>query len=188
MRDRYARRRSITFVVLVVLSLGMIAISGTGPADELRNGVRFAITPLQDTLSDGTRSMTSVLGAITEVDTLRRENEELFAEVDRLGDQLAVMESLRAENKKLTRLLETRKVFTSDGIKTVAAGVTARQFTQFERLLTLGRGSEANIRKDAPVFSEGGALLGRVTDSGEGWADVMLISDPNSLVVGWVRR
>ena len=188
MRDRYARRRSITFVVLVVLSLGMIAISGTGPVDELRNGVRFAITPLQDTLSDGTRSMTSVLGAITEVDTLRRENDELSTEVDRLGDQLAVMESLRAENKKLTRLLETRKVFTSDGIKTVAAGVTARQFTQFERLLTLGRGSEADIRKDAPVFSEGGALLGRVTDSGEGWADVMLISDPNSLVVGWVRR
>ena len=93
--------------------------------------------------------MTSVLGAITEVDTLRRENDELSTEVDRLGDQLAVMESLRAENKKLTRLLETRKVFTSDGIKTVAAGVTARQFTQFERLVAAPRPISGRTRRSS---------------------------------------
>ena len=188
LRDRYARRRLVTFVVLLVLSVGMIAISDTGPVGEVRSGVRFAIAPVQDALSEGTRTVTSVAGAISEVDMLRRENEELRAEVARLGDQMAVIESLKDENKKLTKVLGTKSELTDNGIKSVAADVTARQFTQFERMITLDRGTEANVRKDAPVFSEGGALLGRVTESGEGWADVVLISDPNSLVAGWVRR
>ena len=188
LRDRNARRRTIILVVLLTLSVGLITVSDTGPVDELRSGVRFAVSPVQDMLGDGTRTVTSLPGAISEVDTLRRENEELQAEVERLGDQLAAMESLQTENKKLTKVLGTRSDLTDRDVKTVAAGVSARQFTQYERLLTLDRGTEADIRKDAPVFSEGGALLGRVTDAGEGWADVMLISDPNSLVAGWVRR
>ena len=188
LRDRYARRRLFTFMVLVLLSVGMIAVSDTGPVTELRNGVRFAITPVQDTLGEATNSVTSVVDAISEVDTLRRENEQLSEEVQRLDDQLAVMESMREENKRLTKLLGTQRSFTGDGIETLAAGVTSRQFTQSERLITLDQGTETGIREDAPVFSEGGALLGRVTDAGEGWADVMLISDPNSLVAGWVRR
>lgn len=188
LRDRSDRRRLFAFAVLVVLSVGMIAVSDTGPVRELRSGVRFAITPVQDALSDSARSLTSVVGAITEVDELRRENDGLAAEVERLGDQVSVMESLREENAKLTKVLGTQRNLGGDGIETVAAGVTARQFTQFERLVTLDRGTEAGILKDAPVFSEGEALLGRVTDAGEGWADVMLISDPNSLVAGWVRR
>ena len=59
LRDRYARRRLFTFVVLVVLSVGMIAVSGTRPVNEVRNGVRFAIAPVQDVLSDGTRTVTA---------------------------------------------------------------------------------------------------------------------------------
>ena len=73
MRDRYARRRAITFVVLLLVSVGLIALDGTGPVDEVRSGVRFAVAPVQDVLSDGTRTVTSVVGAITEVDMLRRE-------------------------------------------------------------------------------------------------------------------
>ena len=190
LRDRFARGRLLTFMVLVVLSLGLIAISDSGPVTELRNGVRFAVTPVQDTLSESTRSVTSVVGAITEVDMLRRENDELAQEVDRMSDQLAVMESLQAENKKLKKLFGMKDELAGRAapIKTVAAGVASRQFTQFEREITLDRGTEASIRKDAPVLSEGGALLGRVIDAGEGWADVRLISDPDSLVVGWVKR
>ena len=190
LRDRFARRRLIAFVVLLTMSVGLIAISDSGPVSELRSGVRFAVTPVQDTLGEGTRSVTSVVGAITEVDLLRRENDELSLEVDRLSDQLAVMDSLQAENKKLKKLFEVKDDLAtrSSPVKTVAAGVASRQFTQFEREITLDRGTESNIRKDAPVLSEGGALMGRVIDAGEGWADVRLISDPASLVVGWVKR
>jgi rod shape-determining protein MreC len=132
--------------------------------------------------------VTSVLEAISEVDTLRRENDELSAEVERLGEQLDLIESLQEENDRLNKVLGTRNALGKKDIRTVAAGVSARHFTQFERKITIDRGSEARIREGAPVISDGGALLGRVTDVGEGWADVMLISDSNFLVAGLDRR
>ncbi|MGD8683074.1 MAG: rod shape-determining protein MreC [Chloroflexota bacterium] len=187
LRDRNARRRLLTFIVLVVLSALMLSISGSAPVQEVRNGVRFAMAPVQDALGDGTRSVTSVLEAISEVDTLRRENDELSAEVERLGEQLDLIESLQEENDRLNKVLGTRNALGKKDIRTVAAGVSARHFTQFERKITIDRGSEARIREGAPVISDGGALLGRVTDVGEGWADVMLISDPEFLVAGLDR-
>lgn len=187
LRDRYARRRLFTFAVLVALSAGLLAADSTAPVRELRNGVRFAMAPIQEVLGEGTRSATSVLQAITEVDTLRRENDELAAEVERLNDQLDVMESLRTENSQLNQLLGTQGDLTDENIKTVAAGVNARQYTQFERKVTIDRGSESKVRNGAPVLSVGGALLGRVIDVGEGWADVMLISDPEFAVAGLDR-
>ena len=186
LRDRYARRRFITFMVLVLMSLALIAVSRTGPAQELRNGVRFAVGPVQDTLGDGTRSVTSVLGAITEVDTLRRENDELTEAVDRLQDQLATLDALKAENKKLNKLLKTKNDLADH--RTVAATVSQRHASQFERTITLDRGSEANIGRGDPVLSSGGALAGQVTAVGDGWAEVMLITDTNFLVNGLDNR
>ena len=49
--DRYARRRLITFVVLIGLCVVMLIVSGSGPVQELRRGVKFAIAPVQDSLS-----------------------------------------------------------------------------------------------------------------------------------------
>jgi rod shape-determining protein MreC len=186
LRDRFARRRIVIFVILVAASVGLMAVNDTAPARELRNGIRFAIAPVQDTLGEGTRSLTSVVGAINEVDSLRRKNEELAATVDRLEDQLAAMESMREENRKLARLLATKEQLS--GINTVAASVISRQFTQFERLLTIDKGSESTVREGAPVLSDGGALLGRVSAVGEGWADITLISDPDFLVAGLINR
>lgn len=185
LRDRSARRRLVVFAVLVGLCATMLAVSNSAAVQELRRGVKFAIAPVQDTLSDGTRSVTSVLGAFGEVDTLRRENLELQATVAQLEDRLATMEGMEAENDRLTRLLKTKNSFKHE---TVAAGVSARYASQFERRITLDRGTEAGIRDGAPVVSEGGALAGRVTDVGEGWAEVMLINDTSSLVAGRDNR
>jgi rod shape-determining protein MreC len=186
LRDRYARRRLIAFVVLVGMCLVLIAASGTGPVQELRNGVKFAMAPVQDTLADGTRSMTSIFDAITEVDTLRRENDELSAQVEQMEGQLATSEAIKTEYNKLSKLFKTQDRLGK--IETVAASVSARQFTQFERLITLDRGTEAGIRDGAPVLSSGGELLGRVTEVGEGWTEVMLLSDSNFLVAGLDNR
>lgn len=183
--DRYARRRLVTFVVLLGLCVAMLVVSGSGPVQELRRGVKFAIAPLQDSLGEGTRSVTSVVSAITEVDTLRRENQVLSESVQRLEDQLATLEAVKAENKRLARLLKTKNDVDHS---TVMAGVSARNSTQYERLITLDRGSETGIPDGAPVLSQGGALAGRVIEVGEGWAEVMLISDPRSLVAGRDNR
>ena len=179
--DRGARRRSVIFALLVGFCLVLLAISASPPVQEFRRGINFAVAPVQNALADGTRSVTSVLGAIGEMDTLRRENLELRASLEELGDQVSVLEATRDEIRQLTKLLKTKNRIDH---ATVAATVTARQATQFERVITLDSGSESGVREGAPVLSEGGALAGRVTEVGEGWASVMLINDTRSLVAG----
>ena len=185
LRDHHARRRLVALVVLLGLCVVMLAVSGSAPVQELRRGVKFAIAPVQDTLSDGTRAVTSVLDAFSEVDRLRRENQDLRGAVDVLEDQLATLEALGAENKRLNKVLGTMSDLQ---FETIAAGVSSRYASQFERIITLDRGTEAEIVQGAPVLSEGGALAGRVTGVGEGWAEVTLINDTSSLVAGRDNR
>src|SRR5688572_1870834 len=185
LRDRNARRRIVVFGGLVAASLVMLLVSNSAPVQELRRGVNFAVAPVQGTLADGTRSVTEVLGAFSEIDALRRENVELRDSVQQLQDQVAAFEVMAEEQKRLARLLEVRERIDH---ATVAAGVIGRQATQFERVLTIDRGSAAGIREGDPVLSEGGALAGRISEVGENWASVMLISDTRSLVIGLDNR
>ena len=62
---------------------------------------------------------------------------------------------------------------------------------EFEALYCVGCEefkTESEIVDGAPVLSEGGALAGRVTGVGEGWAEVTLINDTSSLVAGRDNR
>jgi rod shape-determining protein MreC len=185
LRDHRSRRRIVVFSGLVGICLVLLMVSDSGPVQELRRGVNFAVAPVQGSLADGTRSVTDVLGAFGEIDSLRRENIDLREDVTRLEDQLASLESVAEESRRLARLLEVR-----DRIDraSVAAGVIGRQATQFERVLTIDRGSTSGIREGDPVLSEGGALAGRISEVGENWASVMLISDTRSLVIGLDQR
>jgi rod shape-determining protein MreC len=185
LRDRNARRRLVVFVTLVAACLALLVISDSGPIRELRRGVNYAVAPVQGTLADGTRSLTQLLSAFGEIDALRRENIELRDSVQQLQDQVATFEATAEENKRLTRLLGMR-----DRVEqaTVAAGVIGRLATQFERVLTIDRGTASGIRVGDPVLSDGGALAGRISDVGENWAAVMLITDTRSLVIGLDTR
>jgi rod shape-determining protein MreC len=180
-----SRRRGITFLVLVGLSLVMLAVSGSAPVQQLRRGVTFAVAPVQGTLSDGTRSVTQIMGAFGEIDLLRIERQELQAEVDRLQDQVATLESIREDNKRLKRQLKTKDRLE---YQTAVGQVTSRPSSQFERIVTLDIGEEVGVVIDAPVLSDGGALVGIVTDVSEGWSSVQLISDTRSLVIGLDNR
>ncbi len=183
--DRHTRRRIITFFVLVGLCLVMLVVSGSAPVQELRRGVNFAFAPIQERLSESTRSVTEVFAAFEEIGSLKRQNDELQSTVDQLKGELATLDAIRAENKELNRLLKTKDKL---GYATVASGVSAYSASQFERIITLDRGSEADIREGAPVISPGGFLAGRVTEVGDGWAEVMLITDTRALVAGLDNR
>jgi rod shape-determining protein MreC len=185
LRDRGSRRRLVVFVVLVALCGAMLVVSSSAAVQELRRGVRFAAAPVQESLADGTRAVTDVLGAFGEIEGLRRENLALRSTVQQLEEQLGTLDAMTEENARLARLLDVRDRL---GWETTLAGVTSREATQFERLITIDRGTESGIIRGAPVLSEGGALAGKVTEAGNGWAAVMLISDSRSLVTGLDSR
>jgi rod shape-determining protein MreC len=163
------------------MSLLLLAVSTSAQVQELRQGVRYAFDPVVEFLAGGARAVNSLVGAFTEVDQLRRDNRAMAARVEQLEQEVAQIEIYRSEIARLTQLLGTRRTLDHE---TVPAFVVQRTSNQFERVVTLDRGSESGIEVDDAVLSPGGALVGIVTEVFPGTASVRLLSDTRSLVIG----
>lgn len=176
-----ARRRGIVFTVLLVITLLLMAFSSNPAVRGLQNGVSFAFRPIQGALDEAARGVASVAAAITEIDRLRVDNAALHAENDRLATENARLQEIRRENDQLTSLLQLRAGF---DYKTTAAGVIARESSEFRRLVVLDKGTSAGIAVGDVAVAEGGALAGRVVEVGPDSAKVVLLTDSESTVIG----
>ena len=181
---RSARRQTAAYVLLLVVTLLLLAFSNSGPLLELRRGVGFALSPIQDTLRQATRTVTSVFSAIGEIDKLRQQNEELTRKVQEIEAENQRLQSLAVENQQLAALLETRS---SLAYETVAAEVISRVSTGQERVISVDRGTDAGVRLDDPVVAGGGALVGRVVEVGSNFSRVLLLNDTRTDVAGLIE-
>lgn len=183
-KTRSARRQAILYVSLLAITLLLIAFSSSAPLTELRRGVGFAMTPIQNVLRESGRTVSSFFATLGEIDRLRQENRALTTRVDELATEIRSLESLRVQNEQLTDLLEVRS---SLDYESVAAEVISRRITGQEHVISLDRGAEAGIEVDDPVIGGGGALVGQVVEVGPNFSRVLLITDSRMKVVGLIE-
>ncbi len=185
LRSRSARRQAIAYVGLLAVSLLMLAFSGSGPLTDLRKGVGFAMSPIQDVLRQGAQTFGSFFTTIGEIDRLRQVNDDLTRRLNELETANRGLESLRVQNDQLTALLEVRS---SLDYSTVAGEVISRRTTSHERVISIDRGIEAGITVHDPVVAGGGALIGQVVEVGQHYARILLISDTRFFVAGLIEN
>ena len=178
---RPARRQAILYVVLLAAAILMLAFSSSGPLVELRSGVGFAMSPIQNVLRQGARTVGSLFATVGEIDRLRQANDELTQRLNELEAANRSLESVRIQNEQLTELMQVRSAL---DYETVAGEVISRRTTPQERVISIGTGSEAGITVDDPVVAGGGALVGQVVEVGRGYSRVLLISDTGFYVAG----
>jgi len=181
LRDRQARGRIVTYVLLIAVSLMLLAFSDSRPLRDLRGGVNFALAPVQEALSGGARSVGSLFSAFAEIDQLRQENKALASRVSQLEQENLQIPPLLIENQRQAELLRTKSSFDH---KTVAADVIYSDATGAERVITVDKGSDAGIVLGATVLAPGGALAGQVQEVGRNYATIRLLNDTRSLVIG----
>jgi rod shape-determining protein MreC len=182
--SRAARREIAVYVALLVVCLLLLAFSNSGPLLELRKGVGFALSPIQDTLRQGTRTVTSVFSTINDIERLRQQNEDLTRRIQEVDAENQRLQSLAVENQQLAALLEVRSSLSYD---TVAAEVLNRLTSDQERVISIDRGTDAGISVDDPVVAEGGALVGKVIEVGPNFSRVLLINDTRTNVAGLIE-
>src|SRR5215210_673750 len=183
--SRAARRRSIVFTAFLATTLLMMAVSSSPIIREFQGAVSFALRPIQGAVDDLAEGVASLVAAVSDIDrlntdntALRRDNERLTAETLRLREQ-------ERENELLTGLLQLKN---SLSYKTAAAEVIARDSSEFRRVVTISKGTDAGIEEGDVVVAEGGALAGRVVEVGGNYAKVVLISDQSSTVIGQLTK
>jgi rod shape-determining protein MreC len=182
--NRTTRRRGVAYVMLLAITLILMAFSSSPGVAELQRGVGFAFRPIQGALTDVGRGVTSVFGAITEIDQLRVANQGLLAENERLRNENARADEIQRELDQLTALLQLRNGL---NFTTAAVQVVARESSEFKRVITLDQGSDKGIKVGDVVIAAGGALAGRVIDVGPNFSHVRLLNDTESTVVGQVQ-
>ncbi|MEX2184062.1 MAG: rod shape-determining protein MreC [Chloroflexota bacterium] len=178
---RAGRRRTITYTILLAVTLFLMAFSSNPLVRDVQSGIGFAFRPIQGALDDVAGGIASVATSIAEIDRLRVDNAALRDENDRLRIESALNDAIRGENEQLTALLQLRAGFEHE---TVAAVVTSRESSEFRRVVGIDKGSDDGIAVGDVVIAAGGALAGRVTQVGAHSATVVLLTDGTSTVIG----
>ena len=178
---RMARRRAVTYTLLLAFSLILMAISSSPGVTEFQNAMAFALRPIQGAIHDAAQSVSNTIAAIGEIQQLHSDNAALRRDVDRLTADNLRARTIEQENEQLTGLLQLRN---SLQYETAAAEVIARESSEARRTVTISKGTDAGITQGDVVIAEGGALVGRVTEAGPTFATVTLISDRSSIVTG----
>ncbi|HEU4920636.1 MAG TPA: rod shape-determining protein MreC [Candidatus Limnocylindrales bacterium] len=182
--SRTARRRSIVFTAFLASSLVMMAFSSNPLAADFQGALGFALRPVQGAIDDVAEGVAGVFQAVSDIDRLHSDNAALRRENERLTAENLRLEEAQRENELLTGLLQLQSSF---AYETTAAEVIARESSEFRRVVTIGKGSNAGIAQGDVVIAEGGALVGRVVELGPDHANVILITDQSSTVIGQVQ-
>lgn len=181
---RVARRRVVVFAIMLGLSLGAMTLSGTPFVRELQSGVGFAFRPIQGTVAGVAATLGSVVESIQEMQTLRQDNRDLRAELDRLRIDNVRLQEFQVENDQLLALLGAKN---GSDYHTIAATVIARERPELGQVLTIDRGTTDGLAVGDVVIAAGGAVAGRISDASPTTAHVTLLSDPTSTVTGMIQ-
>jgi rod shape-determining protein MreC len=180
------RRRSpdiVWWVALVAISLGLVVISGTGPARSVQDTAARLIAPVQVALTNVGDAVEELADTIGEIGSLRAENEELRSTLAAAEQQIAALREAARDNARLRLLLGLRTELGWDLLpgRVVAAGTGALTWE-----VAIDVGHRAGVRVGMPIVGAapgGGALAGIVVEASPERSVVLLTVDPRSRVV-----
>lgn len=170
----------------LLVGIGLIAIARFDPQGFAT--LRGAATDLASPATNASRALVRGIGDATDEITAYwnagAQNAELRHELAVSRAKLAEARVLRFENarlKKLARLVEA----TSDPV--VVTQIVGSTASSARRLVTLAAGASSGVRPGQPVRSTEG-LVGRVIETGQVSARVLLLTDASSTVPALLVR
>jgi rod shape-determining protein MreC len=174
----------VWWLALVVASVALVVVSGTGPARTVQELAARAIAPVQAALAGIGSAVEDVATTIAEIGELRAENEELRSRLAATEQRLAELTEAARDNARLRRLLGLATVTGWDLVpgRVVAAGTGTLIWE-----VAIDVGHDAGVAVGMPVVGAaeggGGALAGIVVEASSDRAIVQLTVDPRSRVV-----
>lgn len=167
-------------VILACVSIAVLAIyqgeGARGPVHTLRSAVQTVVSPLSWAGEQVARPFRALGRALSEaaagegaLETLRRENEELTA-------QLAQLEELEVENESLRSMLGMAQDYGLSGLGASVIGLSA---DSWQDTVTIDRGSSDGVEVGMPV-TDGAGAVGQVSEAGPTTATVTLLTDSTS--------
>ena len=178
------QRLSPVLLMLVAVALMMLGKVDALLVDQARTRVTDAVAPIMEAMSSPARSVAGVVGDVQELTDLREENARLLAENAQLSKFREAAFRLEAENLSLRTLLNYQ---TERPHSFVTARVGGDNSGAFVRSLAVNLGKRAGLR-DGLAALGGAGLIGRLVQTGDWSARVLLLTDLNARMPVVVER
>ena len=175
----------VCVAVAIVISLVPAVLAAFGQVDVLRSGLKTVAKPFEWCGSKLAGAVDGFVSVFTDYDELKKENEELRAEVESLENEMADNDVLREENAWLRKFLDLRNK--NPQFVLADADIISHEAGSFSTVHTVNKGSVHGIKKNMPVITDGG-VLGFVSEVGLDWAKVTSIIESVSKVGVYTDR
>ncbi|HYD49798.1 MAG TPA: rod shape-determining protein MreC [Terriglobales bacterium] len=185
MLDFFRRNRVLVASAgLLLLSLLLSVGARGGRRDPVAGVVLELMRPLQLAVTGAVDAATGLWRSYIALVGVTRENELLRRRIRELEQQLVHGAEMQLAEQRLDQLLRFRSTFAGDSI---AAQIIGRDPLPWSRTVTINKGANDGIGKNAAVLSNQG-VVGQTIANSSNAARVLLITDHNSGVDAIIQR
>jgi rod shape-determining protein MreC len=176
--QRFDRSTSLMIALLVVaflLATFDVRSAGGGIGTTMREGAQTLFSPLQEAAAAVTRPVVGFIDALSDIASLREENDALRQENEELKAEVEQFASIQADRDLL---LEISDLKAPEDLPTVTARIVSSGASTLDLVRFIDKGSNDGISVGDAVIDQRG-LIGRVDEAFRNSARVRLIFDPN---------
>jgi len=179
-------RFSLTIIVLVLSALAFFSYNAGRPGASPGVGRYLVeiIAPAQKVVTAVGDFIENIWRRYFALVQAAKENEKLSSLVDQMRQEVATMEEMRLENKRLRGLLGLEERAPE---AMAAAQVVGGDPSGYFRTVLIDRGDKGGVAATMPVLNAAG-VVGRVVWTSPNFAKVLLLTDHNSGVDVLVQR
>ena len=167
----------ITIIILIVVVI--VSNISTGNLWAMESAVGKLFMPIQNGIIYLKNNITGNEQELSDIQTLKEENQKLKDENSQLQEQLRELEILKSENNTLKEYVNLKDKYSS--YTTVPAYVIQRSLSNYDKLIVINAGTDDGINVNMPVISESG-LVGHVISVTNDTAKIQTIIDTASNV------
>jgi len=183
--DKTVRRRRAVLGLLVACSLILLTAyfgeSGSGALHSVQRGTSEVLSPVQEGASRALKPVRDLFGWFGDTISAKGQVDDLRRERDRLRTEVSQSEVTRADNDRLSKLLQLDGALGLNEMGPKTGRVIFQSPTVWYATIRVDKGSDDGVEVGHPVINEE-ALVGRVTTVFGGSAQVTLITDATTKV------
>lgn len=177
-RRGWRSNRAMFFLVLFVISVGLIIASQSGLLAPIEGAIAVPLNALSGALNRIALNISGSVVDLSEYQSLQQRNAELEEALARFQAELVELREVAADYERLSDLLNYTT--TTQGQEFVTADVISYD-PEPPRSIAINRGTRDGITEGMPVVTELG-LVGRVIETQANASLVLLINDVSSAV------
>lgn len=191
-----ARLRShiISFLVMLAFGLILTMLGDSGRIDTPQNWAQRLTQPVESWFSEASQRGSALVTTFSNLERLQSENEAMRRQLDALSLVNVQNIELKHENERFRELLdfqESNPNYTLRAAEVVErdepAQVIGEDVSHLVQAVRIDYGRESGVEPGMSVVTPHG-LVGRVLESGDHWAKVLLVTDETSQITALVQE